>query len=159
MAMRKPGHYATLLRVRKHEEELRSATLAGTRREIAQAEMDLEAIREQQRRTLETAGIIARERLDAEDIRRYYQFERHLAQLAVEKDAQIQALQARASKEQAALAEATKRRRMTEKLEERVAESYRREMGILEQKQLDQVASNYHALKGSQLHIDTGEGR
>lgn len=159
MALRKPGHYATLLRVRKHEEERRSAALAHTRREIAQAVSSLQAIREQQRRTLEAAGTIARERLDAEDIRRYYQFERHLSQLAVEKDALIQQLQGRAEEEQATLATATKKRRMTEKLEERVAEAYLRELGQLEQKQLDQAAANYHAIKGRKPYTDSGEGQ
>ena len=150
MPLRKPGHYATLLRVRKHEEERCSAILARTKKEIEDAENDLEDLQARQRHTLETAATIARERLDAEDIRRYYQFERHLANQAVAKDAHIRALRDRAAEEQTTLGEATKRRRMMEKLEERVTEIYWHEMRILEQKRLDEVASNYHARKGQE---------
>ena len=146
MPVRKPGHYGALLRVRKHQEEMRAMTLAHTRREIARARSEREEIADRQREALARISDLARDRFDAADVRRYFQYERYLARRAVEKDAEIQGLEARASEEREVLEEAMKRRKITEKLEEQVRNTYAAHVRGWEQKQMDEAASNRRAL-------------
>lgn len=147
MALRKPGHYAMLLRVRKRQEEVRAQTLASTRREIRQTENERASIGDEQQRTLEKAGQLAKEVFDPSEVRRYHQYERHLARLAVQKDAEIRSLRRRADKERRDLEEAMKRRRISEKLEEHTAEAYHEHVRKEDQKRADETASNYAALE------------
>lgn len=147
MARRKPGHYATLLRVRKRQEELKAQTLATTRREVRKSENERASIGEQQQRTLEKAGDLAKDVFDPSEVRQYHQYERHLARLAVQKDAEIRSLRRRADKERRDLEDAIKRRRITEKLEERTATAYQEHVWKEEQKRADETASNYAALE------------
>ena len=146
MPPKKRGHYATLLRVRKHMEEQKAQVLAATRREIRVAEGERNSITEEQRRALDTAGNLAREVFDPSDVRRYYQYERHLARLVVQKDAEIRGLKRRADKERRDLEEAMKKRRVAEKLEERTAAAYEAYIRKEDQKQADETATNYAAM-------------
>ena len=61
----------------------------------------------------------------AEEVGRYFQYERHLARLAVETDARLLELRALEEKRRAELEEALKSRRMVEKLQEREHAAHR----------------------------------
>ncbi|MBP8129601.1 MAG: flagellar FliJ family protein [Candidatus Hydrogenedentes bacterium] len=147
MPSRKPGHFATLLRVRKRVEELKSQALGATRRRLHDAVKDRASIGDEQRDTLARAGALLEEEFDASDVRRYYQYERHLARLAVQKDAEIRALERTAAAQRKELEEALKRRRVAEKLEERTAAVYQDYVRKEEQKALDELASSHAAAK------------
>ncbi len=144
MALRKPGHFATLLRVRKRQENRQSAMLGHVRKAIAQAQEDGQAIARQQQAALDKAGQLARKRFDAADVRRFYQYERYLARRADEKDAEIQKLTQEEAQERAKLEDAMKHRRMAERLEDHVTSTYAGHVRKSEQQQSDEVASNYH---------------
>ncbi|MFP4502062.1 MAG: hypothetical protein ACLFTT_13755 [Candidatus Hydrogenedentota bacterium] len=144
MALRKPGHFATLLRVRKRQENRQSAMLGHVRKVIAHAQEDRQAIAHQQQAALDKAGQLARKRFDAADVRRFYQYERYLARRADEKDAEIQKLTQEEAQERAKLEDAMKHRRMAEHLEDHVANTYAGHVRKFEQQQSDEVASNYH---------------
>lgn len=146
MALKKPGHYETLVRVRKRQEEIKVITLAATRRDISNAEAERAGIAARQREALEQASEIAKSEFDASDVRRYYQYERYLARLAVRKDADIRGLQRKAEGQRRELLEATKKRRISEKLEERTAEAYHDHVLKQAQKQIDEVATNRAAM-------------
>jgi len=138
---RKPGHFATLLRVRKRVEELKAQALAATRGKIYAARNQRAAIAEEQKETLMRAGALLRETFDASDVRRYYQFERHLARLAVRKDAEIRSLERTATGQRKELEEAVKGRRVAEKLEDRTKAAYEDFVRKEEQKLVDELAS------------------
>ena len=108
--------YATLLRVRKHLENLEVEALGVSRRAVARASQERDNIEAQQKHALETAGRIARERLDAGAVDRQLHFERHLGLRAVEKDSEIVALSGKVEEQRAVVVEAATRRRIAEKL-------------------------------------------
>lgn len=147
MPPRKPGHFATLLRVRKRVEELKSQALGATRRRLHDAVAQRSSIAEEQRNTLAKTGVLLCDKFDASDVRRYYQYERHLARLAVQKDAEIRSLERTAAAQRKELEEAVKRRRVAEKLEERTASVYQEYVRKEEQKVVDELATNHAAAK------------
>lgn len=156
MPVRKPGHFGVLLRVRKHQREMHAMTLARTQREIARTRREREEIAERQRDALTRISELARARFDAGDVRRYYQYERYLARRAVEKDAEIRALEQRAAEEREVLEEAMKRHKITEKLEERVCDAYAAHVRGWEQKESDEAASNRRAMIASARNTKQG---
>ena len=76
----------------------------------------------------------------------YYRYERHLARLAVEKDAHIAELKTAETKRRAELEDAFKSRRMVEKLSEKEIAAYRAVVGKNEQAVLDETATNHAAM-------------
>lgn len=145
MAMRPPNRYNTLLRIRKRQEDLSAYALAAARREVHLAQSERRRIAQEQQHTLAQAAEAAQEHFDASDVRRYYQYERHLARLGDSKDAQIRQLEEVAEERRAELEDATKAKRVVEKLVERRMLAYRQELRKLEQKTLDEVATSYAA--------------
>jgi len=134
-----------LLRVRQRQEDAQARRVAATRREIANVQNQRNEVIRQQLLALEEAGRTAQRRFAATDVRRYYQYERHLARLADEADAAIRQLRERESSERAELEEAMKTRRTVERLKERLMDAY---LGVLlkdEQRALDEAATNQAA--------------
>ncbi len=145
MALRRPDRYNTLLRIRKRQEDLRAYALAASRRDLQLARDERARIVEEQQQMLARAGELAQRGFDASDVRRYYQYERHLARLGDVKDASIRQLEQATEERRAELEEATKAKRIVEKLVERKMDVYQHELRKLEQKTLDEVATSYAA--------------
>jgi len=148
MPRNKAFRYGALLRVRRRQEEIKALALAHVRGEIRRAEDQRAFVLGEQRRILEEAGRAAQKEFDAADVHRYYQYERHLARLAVEKDADLAQLRRTEETRRAELEDAMKRKRIVERLEERYAEALAFEFRREEQKFTDEVASNQAARTG-----------
>ena len=146
MALARRSHYTTLLRVRKRQEERRALALAKALREQQHAEAERAHLTAEQRRALERAGDTAQEAFDAAEVRCYYQYERHLAQLGDAKDAEIREFTRMSSVRRLELEEATKNKRMIERLRERTEEILHAQSRRDEQRRLDEVATNHAAL-------------
>lgn len=147
MPRRKRFQYDTLLRIRRRQEDLKAEALAAARRRVGAAERQRTELAQQQRRTLEEAGQAARRRFDAADVRRYYQYERHLAGLTVELDARIAELRNNAETRRDELEEAMKDRRIVEKLKERRDKMFLQKALKDEQRQSDESAVNQAAAR------------
>ena len=145
MARLNPKAYDTLLRVRERQEDLRAQALATARREVLNAEAQRDELAREQMRMMSEAGERLRGDFDAADVRRFYQHERHLAQLSVEKAAEIQELETAAETRRQELEAASKRRRMVERLQERKRAAYIKHVNKLEQQQTDETATAYAA--------------
>jgi flagellar protein FliJ len=146
MARPKPFRYHTLLRVRERQEELRAMALAEVRREIHVNQVQQDEIIASQRRALSDAGRATREEFDAVDVRRYFLYERHLARLAVEKDANIKRLRRIEDERRDGLEDAMKQRRVVEKLKERQQRTFNLAVAKENQKAADEVATIRAAL-------------
>jgi flagellar FliJ protein len=146
MPRRRPFRYDMLLRVRQRQEEVQAVLLASTRGEIRSAEHERADIVREQIAMLDEAGKAAEREFDASDVRRYYQYERHLARLAVEKDADLARLAAVEEDRRAELEEAMKRRRIVERLKERRQREFFAELNKEEQAASDEVATNQAAM-------------
>ena len=117
--MAKPTPYDTLFRVRKRQEDQKAQALGMVRRDIQTTATRRDEIAREQRRTLDSAAAESQGKFDAEEVRRYYQYERHLAQLAVEQDAELARLRSVEEERRLELEDAIKQRRMVERLCER----------------------------------------
>lgn len=146
MATRRPEQYATLLRVRKRQEDLNAQVLAGVRREMRAAELQREDFEDQQRRAIDSAQAHAGEDFDERLFCQYVQYQRHLARMAVAKDAEIEQLRHQVEGRRLELENAMRQRRMVDKLIERseriVSEKAKKE----EQRSSDEAASTQAAL-------------
>jgi flagellar protein FliJ len=147
MARVKPFRYGTLLRVRQHQEDLRAQALAVVLRERRLAERERTSISERQLTTLQTAALTTGQGFDASETRHYMLFERHLARLSVEKDAEITQLKTMERERRDALEQAMKERRVIERLKEKnqraLADQTNKEM----QKFADEVAISHSAMR------------
>lgn len=143
-----PHQYDTLLRIRKRQEDLRAQALAVAKSEIMAAQEQRSQLAQEQMRALSRAGELAERAFDASDIRRYYQYGRHLARMGDAKDAEIRQLEQEAEARRTELMEATKRKRIVEKLQERRMRAHRDSLLRIEQRIMDEVASNY-AVRGN----------
>ena len=132
--------YETLHRVRKRQVDLKAEALGAVRRDINANQLQRDDIQRQQRDTLASVGATAQGRFDAEDVRRYYQYERHLAMQAVEKDAEIARLRTVEDERRIELEEAMKKRRMVERLSERRQLALLAERRKQEQREMDEAA-------------------
>jgi len=141
MPSRNPNSFDTLLRVRQRQEDLRSMELARARREVHDAQAERAELDAARRAALEHGRAGAGEALDPVDLRRYHQYERHLARLRDEKDASIRELRTLAETRRLDLDEATKRKRMVEKLRERKVKAHRQALRKREQQVLDEFAT------------------
>ena len=147
MARHRPEQYDVLLRVRQRLEDVKAQALAEARRTLHQARAQRDGIAEAQRRALEQAGSAAQASFDASDVRRYYQHERYLAQLAVAKDAEIREIEAQIEGRRADLEKALRDKRVVERLKERRLTAYLKERRRKEQQALDEIALNYATLR------------
>ncbi|NUM53931.1 MAG: flagellar export protein FliJ [Candidatus Hydrogenedentes bacterium] len=139
--------YAVLLRVRERQERLKAQALAAARRDVGRAQAQRDALAEEQQRVLVEAGNAAKRNVDAAKVQAFIHYERHIARLAVDKDAEIYSLKSTAEKRRAELEEAMKRRRVVERLNERERLAYRNHVLKEEQKLLDETASVQAALE------------
>jgi flagellar FliJ protein len=151
MAEPRPFQYETLLRIRKRQEDLRAMALAVARRDLHAARQQRAEITQEQQWILDAAGAAARERFDPSEVRRYYQYERHLARLRDAKDAEIQELTSVVELKRSELEEATRQKRVVEKLKERRTAAYIKYLRKVEQRALDEAATNYAALERNSL--------
>lgn len=132
----------TMVRVRRRQEDLKAQALAQAQRDVRNAIEQREGLEAYQRRMLARAGeLMAGEDVDASAVRQVYQHERHLARLAVERDADIHRLKQVAEAKRMELEAALKNRRMVEQLETRAVEQYRQFRNDLEQKFNDEIAT------------------
>lgn len=143
--MRNPNRYASILRLRQRAEDREAQALTAIRGHIHQAQRQRTSLELARQSTLEQAGASLREQFDASDIRGYYQYERHVAHLRDQKDAEIRELQQKESAQQALLETATKARRIAEKLHGRRWDRYRAYLRYEEQKIMDETATMYAA--------------
>jgi len=143
---RRSSHFGNLLRIRQRQEDLKAMALGEVRHRIFAHRQKGALIIEEQRRMLREAGRIARGGFEATQVQPYLGYERHLAHLAVENDAEIEALQQREKACLAELEEAMKQRRMVELLQERRDRAWRRELIREEQHHQDEVAGNQAAI-------------
>ncbi|MBN2309307.1 MAG: flagellar FliJ family protein [Candidatus Hydrogenedentes bacterium] len=146
MARRRPFRYHALLRVRKRQEELKAAALARIRRGIRRNEEERDHIAAAQRSMFDEAGRRSETSFRARDVQRYFDYERHLARLAVEKDAALAELRKREEASRAELEEATKKKRVVELLKERQDGAFMADVMKEEQKFTDEIATIHAAI-------------
>ena len=139
--------YAMLLRVRERQERLKAQSLAAARRDVGRAVAQRDALAEEQERVLGEAGEAARHRVDAAKVQAFIHYERHIARLAVDKDAEIHSLKSVAETRRGELEDAMKRRKVVERLNERARLAYRDYVLREEQKLLDETGSVHAALE------------
>lgn len=139
--------YAVLLRVRERQERLKAQSLAAARRDVGRAEAQRDALAEEQERVLGEAGKAARQRIDAAKVQAFIHYERHIARLAVDKDAEIYSLKSVAETRRGELEDAMKQRKVVERLNERARLAYRDYVLREEQKLLDETGSVQAALE------------
>lgn len=140
MKARRPERYATLARVRKHQEEQQAKALAEARRVVSGLVEERHELEAYQRRILEEAGRQASEPV-AGRMRALYLFERHLVKLADEKDVEIEAGRHDAEARRGEFEEAVKRRRIVERLIERAEEDVQDRIRRRTQRQHDEFAT------------------
>ncbi len=157
MALRRPTQFDTLLRVRELREGIQGQVMAAARREVFLARGQREDLARQQRRIFEAAARIAQKDFDARDVRRHFQFARHLSRVVDEKDAEIKELEGLAEAERTKLEEAMKARRVVEKLKQRRMNTYLKELGRIEQRALDEIATTHNALGFAPRPLETEE--
>ncbi len=132
---------ASVLRVRKRQEELRAQALAETQSVIRKAQHRREELTELQRTMLMNADALTRTNFDAADVRRYFQYEQHVSRSVVDTDAQLAQLATVAEDRRAELEEATQRKKAIDRLEERHREALASEDRYWEQRTNDEIAS------------------
>ncbi len=132
----------TLLRIRRRQEDAHARVLADARKDVRRAEEELASIEARQVETLDQAGKLARRQFDAQEVRLYYQYERHLARLADDTSEKAEELRQIAEQRRKELEEAMKRRRIMEKLIDRKIQIYMAELRREEQNLLDEIAGN-----------------
>lgn len=140
MPRRDPERFNTLVRVRKRQEQVRAQSLADVRTQIQSVQRQRQQISEEQIRVFQDASEAVGERLAGPEIHLFYQYERHLARLAVERDATLRRLRTVEEERRMALEDAMKRRRVVERLQDRYQQEASLEQRKSEQKQSDEIA-------------------
>ena len=149
--MRNPNRYAAVLRIREQAEDRQANAVAQVRHRIQTARRERTSLELTRQSALEQAGTTLQQHFDASDIRRYYQYERHLAGLRDRKDAEIRALLQEESVEVKLLEKVSQARQIAEKLHERRRKAYRDFLMKEEQKALDETANKYAARRIQQV--------
>lgn len=140
MRIRRPERYATLARVRKHQEEQKAHALAQARRAVRGLEEQRHELEAYQERVLERAADHASEPV-AGRMRALYMFERHLGRLVDEKDLEIEAGIRDAEDRRRDFDEAVKQRRIIERLIEKAREGLQERFRRREQRHHDEIAT------------------
>ncbi len=131
----------TVLRVRKRQEELRAQALAETQTGIRNAEHRRTELVTLQRTMLSNADALTRAEFDAADVRRYYQYERHLSRCVVDTDAQLAQLSGVAEDRRVELEEAIQKKKAIERLQVRHRAAVADDVRYWEQRTNDEIAS------------------
>jgi flagellar export protein FliJ len=130
--------YTTLLGVRKRQEEIRGQALAIVRREHAALRRQRRELEEHHRAVLASASLAPGASINPARLQALYQYERHLGKLTDAKDAEIALHSQRVQAARAELETAMARRRIMEKLIERVERAERARTARREQRALDE---------------------
>ena len=146
MAIRESRGYATLLRVRKRQEDLKAGAFAQAQRSVRRAEAERTEILAYQQRIVYGAERASKTLDNPASVRHYLLFERHLARRAVDKDSEIAALKNVAEDRRQELETSMKEKRMVERLLERAHEERERRRAEMERKAADEIASIRAAL-------------
>lgn len=146
MAIRDSRGYATLLRVRKRQEDLKAGVFAEAQRNVRRAEAERTEILAYQQRIVYGAERASKALEDPVSVRQYLLFERHLARRSVDKDSEIGTLKHVAEDRRQELETSMKDRRMVERLLERSHEERERRRAEMERKAADEIASIRAAL-------------
>ena len=147
MRRKRPIQYDTLLRVRQHEEDLKNQSLIDARNMARRALQERDGYLQDRRHAIVRASEAAAQHFDAAEVRRYYQYERHLATLVDQRDATIKEWEGIAEERRVALIAAARARQVVEKVRERKLEAYREMLRKEEQDALDESASNFRYRK------------
>lgn len=147
MRLKRPSQYDTLLRVRKHEEDIKNQSLVEARNMAKRALQERDGFLEDRRHALARASEVAEQQFDAADVRRYYQYERHLATMVDQRDATIKEWEGIAEERRVELIAAARARQVVEKVRDRKMEAYREMLSKEEQDALDESASNFRYRK------------
>lgn len=145
-----PFQFETLLRIRKRQEDLRAMDVATALRDLRAAVQQRANIEQEQQRALTRWGTQLAGQLDVDDARRYHQYERHLARLIDDKDAQIQRLERLLTRKRSDLIEASKKKQIVEKLKERRNAAHAFFLRREDQRASDETATNYAAVARQQ---------
>lgn len=140
MAVPDAKRFATLLRVRKLQQDRRSRELAQVRQLIVHAQNELDQLEREQRHMLSEAGQRARKTFDASDIQRHFQYARYLGDRMDRKSSQITSLRGEEAKRLETLHDAARQRRIAERLDERAAAEYDAFVDRETRKQVDEIA-------------------
>ena len=132
---------ASILRVRERQEDLRAQALAETQSGIRKAQHRRQELIDLQRRMLTSADELTRAAFDAADIRRYFQYERHLSRSVVDADARIAQLATVAQDRRAELEDATQKKKVIERLRERHRAAIAADDRYWEQRTNDEIAA------------------
>jgi len=143
---KRPVHYDVLLRIRRLQQDLNSQAFAEARQAVSLAQQQRAGLAEERTQLLLEAGDRAQHHFDPVTVRLYYRYERHLARIIDEKDAEIASLQQEAERKRVELEEAMKRRRVVEKLRERKLRAFLDEIARDDQKFSDESATNAAAI-------------
>lgn len=140
MKIKRIERYATLLRVRKRQEDLKVQAFAQAQRVVRDLETERDELFAYQRRVLEEAGRQAVEPV-AGRLEALYRFDRHLGKLADEKDAKIVAQQGEVDDRRRELDDAIKQRRIIERLIEIAELEAKEEFNRQDRRLQDEFAS------------------
>lgn len=144
MKAKRPERYATLGRVRKHQETQRAQALAQIRRTVGELEEQCHELESYQERILSEAKRQAAEP-KARRMQAFYQFQRHLGALTEKKEAEIDGLRLEVEERRLAFEEAVKNRRIIERLIERAKKDSREDLARRTQRLHDEFASVHFA--------------
>lgn len=140
MPTRDPKRYATLLRVRKQQEDLEAQRLGVVMRQLQSVEAEREQIERDQRRAFEDASEEARGRIQPTSIIAYHHYERLLSDLAVMKDAKARELGEAIRTQRGVVEETWKKRRIVEQLTERLEAEMTLEQNREEVRAMDETS-------------------
>lgn len=141
MARRFKFRLETVLKLRQRLEDEKKRVVADRLREIVQATNDRHGIQQQIEHQIDAMrGRIQQGKIDTRYIARDRHWLSRLNLQVLETQAAIRTLQAKLSMEQAELSEASKQRKILDKLRERQMFSYRQTVEKLEQKESDELA-------------------
>lgn len=146
MALRNKEALAMLVRIRKRQEEIQAQSFAQAHRALNHLRDERRSINEEQQRMLGEAAAVIRDAFDPSEARRYYQYERYLARVGDEKDAEIQSQRRSTEAERRLLGETMKQRRMVEILDDKNRAAWDAVYRKREQQQIDEIALSYGRL-------------
>jgi len=138
MAHKSAKRYTVLLSVRKRQEDIKGQALAVVRQEHTTLRRQRRELEEQRRGVLKSASIAPGTSFEPARHHALYQYERHLGKLTDEKDAEIGLHARKVQVARAELETAMARRRIMEKLIERVDRAERARVARREQRALDE---------------------
>lgn len=141
--LKRPDRYEALLRLRQREEDARAAALAKAVGAIRNAESRRHSLVERHEDTLQRATEAAKG-TSAARMEQYAQYERHITQLIAHTDLDIEQLHGERQKRQKEFEASHRRRKMIDRLTERITNRWNTHVQREERKVLEEsVAMRY----------------